>query len=142
VWYLFTITTNGVWVPSGLFLPGILIGCSVGIMYLQLMMGAFDLNIYEISGQSYIIMGASAMLASYCRLSYSLAVIMLETTQSINLFLPIVFTIMVSLATARACNRSLYDYSLRSKQVPLLRNHLPKENKDIRVRDMNCVNLL
>jgi len=37
VWYLFTITTNGVWVPSGLFLPGILLGCSVGIMYMQTM---------------------------------------------------------------------------------------------------------
>jgi len=32
-WYLFTITTYGVWVPSGLFLPGIIIGCSLGQLY-------------------------------------------------------------------------------------------------------------
>ena len=108
VWYIFTITTYGVWIPAGLFLPGILIGCSIGILYLELMIDAFDLSIYQIGGQSYIIMGASAMLASYCRLTYSLAVIMLETTQSINLFLPIVFSIMVALGVARACNRSLY----------------------------------
>ena len=33
VWYFFTITTYGVWVPSGLFLPGIIIGCAVGGCY-------------------------------------------------------------------------------------------------------------
>jgi hypothetical protein len=34
VWYLFTITTYGIWVPSGLFLSGINIGCCVGLLYL------------------------------------------------------------------------------------------------------------
>ena len=33
VWYLFTITTYGVWVPAGLFLPGIIVGCAVGAIY-------------------------------------------------------------------------------------------------------------
>jgi len=33
VWYFFTIVTYGVWVPSGLFLPGMIIGCSVGSIY-------------------------------------------------------------------------------------------------------------
>lgn len=36
VWYFFTIITYGVWVPSGLFLPGIIIGCSVGGCYAEL----------------------------------------------------------------------------------------------------------
>jgi chloride channel 7 len=33
VWYLFTITTYGVWVPAGLFLPGMIIGCALGSLY-------------------------------------------------------------------------------------------------------------
>ena len=33
VWYVFTISTYGVWVPAGLFLPGIIIGCAVGAAY-------------------------------------------------------------------------------------------------------------
>ena len=136
LWYLFTITTYGVWVPAGLFLPGILIGCSVGLLYMQMMLQGFDLSIYRIGGQSYIIIGAASMLAGYCRLTYSLAVIMLETTQSINLFLPMLFGIMVSLACARAFNRSLYDYAIRAKQMPLLRNHVPKKNKDLRVKEI------
>ena len=80
VWYVFTIITYGVWVPSGLFLPGILIGCSVGILYMDLLVYGFGAEINKIGGQSYIIIGATAMLAGYCRLTYSLAVIMLETT--------------------------------------------------------------
>ena len=32
-WYFFTITTYGCWVPAGLFLPGIIIGCSLGSIY-------------------------------------------------------------------------------------------------------------
>lgn len=79
------------------------------------MLSVFNLEIYQIGGQSYIIMGASAMLAAYCRLTYSLAVIMLETTQSINLFLPIIFTILTSFTLARVFNRSLYDYAMRAK---------------------------
>ena len=76
------------------------------------------------------------MLAAYCRLTYSLAVIMLETTQSINNFLPTVLTIGVSMAVAKSLNRSLYEYAIRAKQMPLLRNHMPEENKNIRVREL------
>ena len=33
MWYWWTIVTYGVWVPAGLFLPGIIIGCAVGGVY-------------------------------------------------------------------------------------------------------------
>lgn len=33
VWYFFTIITYGTNVPSGLFLPGMIIGCSLGEIY-------------------------------------------------------------------------------------------------------------
>ncbi len=96
----------------------------------------FGADINNIGGQSYIIIGATAMLAAYCRLTYSLAVIMLETTQSINNFLPTLLSIGVSLGVAKACNRSLYDYAIRAKQMPLLRNHMPEENRHIRVKEL------
>ena len=80
LWYGFTITTYGVWVPAGLFLPGILIGCSIGLIYTEILTNLFGLDIQRLGGQSYIICGASAMLAGYTRLTYSLAVVMLETT--------------------------------------------------------------
>jgi len=36
IWFIFTIITYGVWVPAGLFLPGIIIGCSVGGLYSEI----------------------------------------------------------------------------------------------------------
>ena len=72
------------------------------------------------------------MLASYCRMTYSLAVVMLETTQSVNLFLPIIITVSVAYTVSKLFNRSLYDYALRAKQLPVLRDYVPKHAKKVR----------
>lgn len=114
VWYLFTITTYGVWVPSGLFLPGIIMGGSMGRFYtvaIQQWSGYTDKD--EIMQNT--VLGASAMLAGYCRLTYSLAVLMLETTQSVNLFIPMFISVMMSYITGLLFNQSLYYRALRSK---------------------------
>jgi chloride channel 7 len=115
IWFIFFSITPGVFVPSGLFLPGLIIGSAVGLLYMQFLVYAMGISIDKIGGQSYVIIGASAMLASYTRMTYSLAVIMLETTQSINNFLPITLGIAVSLVVSRIFNRGLYDYSMRAK---------------------------
>lgn len=111
-------------------------GSSIGILFLELMTAGMGISIERIGGQSFIVIGAAAMLSSYTRLTYSLAVIMLETTQSINLFLPIIVTILISNGTSKIFNRSLYEYAIRGKQMPLLRNHLPKINRKIRVKEL------
>ena len=38
------------------------------------------MSLIRVGGQSYLVIGAAAMLSSYTRLTYSLAVIMMETT--------------------------------------------------------------
>lgn len=136
LWYTFTILTFGVWVPAGIFLPGMLVGCSLGLLYLEFLIQGLEMNLLRVGGQSYLVIGAAAVLSSYTRLTYSLAIIMMETTQAINLFLPILVSIMVSHGVAYLFNRSIYEHSIRAKQMPLLRNHVPKQNEDIRVRDM------
>jgi H+/Cl- antiporter ClcA len=55
-----------------------------------------------------MIVGAAAVLAGYTRQTYSIAVIMLETTQSINLFLPILIAILVSTWVGNLFNKSVY----------------------------------
>jgi len=109
------ITTYGVAVPAGIFLPGMLVGCSLGLLYLEFLTQGLGMSVLRVGGQSYLVMGASAILSSYTRLTYSLAVVMMETTQSINMFLPILITIGVAHATAMLFNRSLYDYAIRGK---------------------------
>lgn len=136
LWYTFTILTFGVWVPAGIFLPGMLVGCSLGLLYLEFLIQGLNMNLLRVGGLSYLVIGASAVLSSYTRLTYSLAIIMMETTQALNLFLPILVSIMVSHGVGRIFNRSIYEHSIRSKQMPLLRNHVPTQNEEIRVRDM------
>jgi H+/Cl- antiporter ClcA len=128
IWFLGTILTNGTWVPSGIFLPGILIGCSLGRM-MTLFLSTY-LN-HEASPATYGTIGAAAVLAGYTRLSFSLAVIMLETTENINLFLPIIFALFISFAVGRLHTSSYYTISIESKSLPLLGETVPKQNDNL-----------
>ena len=111
VWYIFTITTYGVWVPAGLFLPGIIIGCAVGSIYEEVQRDLFNEENLEVD-YSYavvpIIISVGAMLSAYCRMTYSLVVIMLETSSAINIFVPMMIAIMVGRFVANFFTPSLY----------------------------------
>ena len=66
------------------------------------------------------------MLTSYTRMTYSLAVIMLETTQSINLFIPIIFSLVVARSVSKLISkRSLYEVALVYKSIPFLGDKYP-----------------
>tara|TARA_B110000285_G_scaffold217174_1_gene265230 strand:- start:627 stop:851 length:225 start_codon:yes stop_codon:yes gene_type:complete len=69
------------------------------------------------------------VLAGYSRLSFSLAVIMLETTENVNLFLPIIFALFVSTTTGSIFNASLYVNAIRSKKFPFLNEKVPMCNE-------------
>lgn len=81
---------------------------------------------------TFAILGATALLSGSTRMTYSLAVIMLETTSSVELFLPIIFTLFASYGTgALLINKSIYLSALRSKNIPLLLKDIPEENKHL-----------
>ena len=48
-------------------------------------------------------------------MTYSLAVIVMETSQVMNLFVPIVFTIMISNQVGYVYTRGLYERAVRGK---------------------------
>lgn len=64
---------------------------------------------------TYIILGMGAMLAGYTRMTYSLVVIVMETTQSINIFIPVTITILTSNFFGNLFTRGLYDRAVRGK---------------------------
>lgn len=134
VWYFFTIITYGVFVPAGLFLPGMIIGCAIGEIYAHstYFLGIYDETHYQNYRVSYIIIGMAAMLASYTRMTYSLAVIVMETCQNMNIFMPIVITIGCANLTGSWFTRGLYDRAVRGKQMPILKGALPMANREFR----------
>lgn len=77
------------------------------------------------------------MLTSYTRMTYSLAVIMLETTQSINLFIPIIFSLVVARSVSKLLSkRSLYEVALVYKCVPFLGDRYPSSFQFIRAEEI------
>ena len=56
-----------------------------------------------------------AMLAGYTRMTYSLAVIVMETSQAINIFIPIIFAISIANFVGSLFTRGLYDRAVRGK---------------------------
>lgn len=50
IWYLGFITTYGVAVPAGIFLPGMIIGCSMGLLYLEFLLSGLNMNILRVGG--------------------------------------------------------------------------------------------
>lgn len=107
-------------------MPAMISGCALGqLMVLFAKTDTFNFLKHEVAGETYEVLGASAMLAGFTRQTYSLAVIMLETTQQIDFFIPIMITIMTSVGVGKIFTQSLYERALRGKNLPLLRNHVP-----------------
>ena len=86
-WYLFTITTYGTNVPAGLFLPGMIIGCALGRSIFNAVeaLGWVDIDSGIVDQEdaiirSYVILACGAFMAGYTRMTYSLAVILMETS--------------------------------------------------------------
>lgn len=99
-------------------MPGFLIGAALGRIYTHLFYkifypSNFEANIDEF--QQNAILGAAAMLSGYSRMTYSLTIMMLETSLSVNLFLPMLITMLFSNGVGSIFNHSLYIRALRSK---------------------------
>ena len=136
VWYVFMCLNYGTNVPAGLFLPGVIIGCAMGnwVFWLFENWGwmVYDLEFKEGVLRSYIILGAGAYMAGYTRMTYSLAVLIMETTQSIESFIPMIITIAISNEVGSLFTRSLYVRACRGKQMPILTDQIPHKYKNLR----------
>ena len=91
---------------------------------------------------TFVLVGAGAMLSSYCRLTYSLVVIMCETTSSINIFLPMFLGVMMARVVGDMISPSLYDRALRMKQMPFLRDKPPKSSKYLKACQIMATNVI
>lgn len=93
-YFILATWTYGLAIPSGLFIPSILIGAAwgriVGILVNHLIPSG------HIDPGKYALIGAAAMLGGILRMTLSLTVIVTEATGDITLGLPIMFAIMAA----------------------------------------------
>ena len=134
-WYCLTIITYGTFVPAGLFLPGMIIGCALGEIYADTLKGQLfedsDPESFNNFQKHCIVLAIGSMLAGYTRMTYSLAVIVMETSQVMFLFVPLLLTIHVSNSVGYLFTRSLYERAVRGKQMPILVDEVPHVNQCI-----------
>lgn len=132
-WYITTVTTYGVSVPSGLFFPGILIGCSLG-HFVGNKVSTFA-TLEENASQTYAIVGSAAVLSGYTRLSFCLAVILMETTEEVNLFIPMIVSVLFARGLGALISRSLYKNHTLIKHMPLVSDKVKDRAKSWLARD-------
>ncbi|GAB4847963.1 hypothetical protein Ancab_027025 [Ancistrocladus abbreviatus] len=107
--------TFGIAVPSGLFLPIILMGSAYGRL-LGIAMG----NYTNIDEGLYAVLGAASLMAGSMRMTVSLCVIFLELTNNL-LLLPITMLVLLIAKTVGDCfNPSIYEIILELKGLPFL----------------------
>lgn len=63
---------------------------------------------------------------------------MLETTSAMNLFAPMVITVMVSRFVANKMTPSMYNRAIQNKGLPVLPRFVPKAFRDTQVSTLMC----
>ena len=143
-WYFWTITTYGINVPSGLFLPGMIVGTALGDLYVHIILewGWIDNDHLLNFRVTYLALAMAAMLAGYTRMTYSIIVITMETCQSVSIFVPLVLAVGTSNIVGDRFTRSLYERAVRGKQMPILTKHVPHQNKFLRAEKLMNPNVV
>jgi hypothetical protein len=90
--------------------------------------------------KKFIILGMGGFMAGYTRMTYSLGVILMETTQDLSLFVPLVFVIMIASQTGNMFTRSLNKRSMRAKQLPIITDKIPPPCQDLKAGDIMAKN--
>ncbi|GLT56944.1 hypothetical protein SLA2020_299560 [Shorea laevis] len=107
--------TFGIAVPTGLFLPIILIGSAYGRL-LGIAMGSYT----HIDQGLYAVLGAASLMAGSMRMTVSLCVIFLELTNNL-LLLPItMMVLLIAKTVGDSFNPSIYEIILELKGLPFL----------------------
>ncbi|KAH9618686.1 hypothetical protein KSS87_017160 [Heliosperma pusillum] len=105
--------TFAIAVPSGLFLPIILMGSAYGRLIGILMNSKMDQGLYAI-------LGAASLMAGSMRMTVSVCAIFLELTNNL-LLLPItMFVLLISKGVGDYFNPSIYELILELKGLPFL----------------------
>nr|XP_033485740.1 chloride transport protein 6 isoform X1 [Epinephelus lanceolatus] len=117
LYFLLACWTYGVSVPSGLFVPSLLCGAAFGRLVANILKVKLGMDIY--SG-TFALIGAAAFLGGVVRMTISLTVILIESTNEITYGLPIMITLMVAKWTGDFFNKGIYDIHIQLRGVPLL----------------------
>ncbi|EGC38534.1 hypothetical protein DICPUDRAFT_93809 [Dictyostelium purpureum] len=116
--FILTIITSGLMLASGLFIPMMLVGASLGRLVGQVIALFFS----NIDPCVYAMVGASAMMAGFSRMTISLAIIIVELTEGTQYMLPVILSVMIAKWVGDIFNESIYEHLMEQKCYPFLQS--------------------
>ncbi|KAM5142207.1 H(+)/Cl(-) exchange transporter 6 isoform 2-T2 [Mantella aurantiaca] len=139
LYFFLSCWTYGISVPSGLFVPSLLCGAAFGRLVANLLKSYLGLT--HIYSGTFALIGAAAFLGGVVRMTISLTVILIESTNEISYGLPIMITLMVAKWTGDLFNKGIYDVHIGLRGVPLLEWETEEEMDKLRASDIMEPNL-
>ncbi|XP_054369111.1 H(+)/Cl(-) exchange transporter 6 isoform X6 [Mirounga angustirostris] len=139
LYFLLACWTYGISVPSGLFVPSLLCGAAFGRLVANVLKSYIGLG--HIYSGTFALIGAAAFLGGVVRMTISLTVILIESTNEITYGLPIMITLMVAKWTGDFFNKGIYDIHVGLRGVPLLEWETEAEMDKLRASDIMEPNL-
>ena len=124
---LLMVSTYGVAVPSGLFVPSLVSGAVFGRIAGQLIKEIPYHTFQNLHPGTYALVGAAAFLAGVCRLTFSLAVILIEATRDIAYALPLMLAIMTAKLVGDYFNKGIYDEHIEFRHLAFLEHSIPRK---------------
>eukprot|EP01087_Luapelamoeba_hula_P017620 TRINITY_DN5568_c0_g1_i2.p1 TRINITY_DN5568_c0_g1~~TRINITY_DN5568_c0_g1_i2.p1 ORF type:complete len:863 (+),score=110.99 TRINITY_DN5568_c0_g1_i2:151-2739(+) len=134
-YFLLAVSSSGMAIAAGLFVPTMLIGASMGrfvgeISYLVLS------DYTKVDPSIYALLGAAAMLTGFSRLSLSIVVIVVELTENTQYLLPIILCVIVTRWTGDMWGIPLYEGLMDWKNIPYLPSHPPLVLRPLTILDV------
>jgi chloride channel 6 len=138
IFFFLAVWTYGAGVPSGLFVPCLSIGAAYGRIVGELLKLAGYSNFYP---GSFALIGAASFLGGVVRMTISLCVILIESTNEISYGLPLMVVLMVAKWVGDRFNIGLYDIHVELKEVPFLEWESPLNMHRLKAEDIMEPNL-
>ncbi|XP_021372937.1 chloride transport protein 6-like [Mizuhopecten yessoensis] len=127
--------TYGTNVPSGLFVPCLLCGAAYGRFVARLLV-LLGYGNQAIHSGTFALVGAAAFLGGVVRMTISLTVILIESTNEISYGLPLMLVLMVAKWSGDLFNEGLYDIHIKLRGVPLLEWEVPTGMERLKAEDI------
>ncbi|TDH74142.1 uncharacterized protein CCR75_002960 [Bremia lactucae] len=127
--------TYGLKIPSGLFVPALLIGAAYGRLWTRVINFVTSLyNLKTVDPRLYGLVGSLAMLGGVTRMTISLTVIILECTGNVEFGLPLILTSFFARWVGNYYNEGIYDIHIHLRHVPFLDWNPPLRGSFLRVK--------
>lgn len=85
---------------------------------------------------TYAVIGGTSVLAGYTRLSFCLAVLLMETTQNVNLFIPMLIGVVCARGVGTLCIPGLYKLATKLKGLPIINFKISRRAKDFEASEV------